>query len=139
MLALRLILKATEVERTVGQQWRIQDFPAGAPTPEVGVLIYYFAFFANKCMKMKEFGPRGRGAHAWPSLDPPTVNVVSTLKKGSYFFKSQNASDKSVKWDLTLKINRTTGSEIKYSMQQEFLAELHCVWRVQSLIYLLDF
>ena len=88
---------------------------------------------------MKEFGPRGRGASACPPLDPPMVNVVSTLKKGSYFFKSQDVSDKSVKWDLPLKINRTTGSEIKYSMQQEFFAELHCVWRLQSLIYLLDF
>ena len=85
---------------------------------------------------MKEFGPRGRGASAWPPLDPPMVNVVSTLKKESYFFKSQDTSDKSVKWDLTfIKINLTTGSEIKYSMQQEFFAELHCVWRVQSLIY----
>ena len=25
------------------EQWRIQDSPEGAPTPKVGVLIYYFA------------------------------------------------------------------------------------------------
>ena len=44
-------------------QWRIQDFPgAGAPTPKMGVLTYLFAFLAENCMKMKEFGPRGGGA-----------------------------------------------------------------------------
>ena len=42
--------------------------PGGAPTPKVGVLIYYFA---ENCMKMKEFGPPGGGASLAPPLDPP--------------------------------------------------------------------
>ena len=45
------------VQKLVKFQWRIQDFPEGAPTPEVG---YFAHFFAESCMKMKEFGPRGR-------------------------------------------------------------------------------
>ena len=35
-------------------------FPGGGATPEGGAPTYYFAiFFAENCMKMKEFGPRG--------------------------------------------------------------------------------
>ena len=51
-------------------QWRIQDFPrgGGAPTPKSAII---FQFFAENCMKMKEFGPGG-GARPWrPPLDPP--------------------------------------------------------------------
>ena len=34
----------------------------GLPTPKVGVLTYDFTnFFAENCMKMKEFGPRSGG------------------------------------------------------------------------------
>ena len=51
-------------------QWRIQDFPqGGAPTPKIAII---FHIFAENCMKMKEFGPPGGGAHPWrPPLDPP--------------------------------------------------------------------
>ena len=43
-------------------RWRIQDFPeGGAPTPK-SVII--FQFFAENCMKMKEFGPPG--GRPWP-------------------------------------------------------------------------
>ena len=35
-------------------QWRIHDFPEGAPTPKMSVLSY---FLAENCIKMKEFGP----------------------------------------------------------------------------------
>ena len=35
----------------------------GAPTPKVGVLA---SLFAENWMKMKEFGPRGRGTGARP-------------------------------------------------------------------------
>ena len=49
-------------------QWRIQDFPqGGAPTPKIA---FIFQIFAENCMKMKEFGPRG-GASLAPPLDPP--------------------------------------------------------------------
>ena len=44
-------------------QWLIQDFPrGGAPTPKIAII---FQIFAENCMKMKEFGPRGA------SLAPP--------------------------------------------------------------------
>ena len=57
---------------TVRLQWRIQDFPqgGGAPTPKNAII---FQFFAENCMKMKEFEPPG-GARPWrPPLDPPMV------------------------------------------------------------------
>ena len=56
-------------------QWRIQDFPqGGAPTPKSAII---FQFFAEKCMKMKEFGPPGGGARPWrPPLDPPMIVVI---------------------------------------------------------------
>ena len=41
------------------QQWWIQDFPeAEAPTIK---LVLFYKFFAENCIKMKEFGPRGAG------------------------------------------------------------------------------
>ena len=48
-------------------QWRIRDFPqGGAPTPKNAII---FHFFAENCMKMKEFGPPGGarvpGAPPW--------------------------------------------------------------------------
>ena len=47
-------------------QWRIQDFPeGGAPIPKLGL---FCNFFAENCMKMKEFGPQG-GAR--PRRQPP--------------------------------------------------------------------
>ena len=48
-------------------QWRIQDFPqGGAPTPKSAII---FQFFAENCMKMKEFGPPGGGARV-PGAPP---------------------------------------------------------------------
>ena len=44
-------------------------FLRGAPTPKVGVLTY---FFAENCMKMKEFGPQWGASLARP-LDPPLI------------------------------------------------------------------
>ena len=42
--------------------------PGGVPTPKSAII---FQFFAENCMKMKEFGPPG-GVHPWhPPLDPP--------------------------------------------------------------------
>ena len=38
----------------------------GAPTPKVGL---FFQLFAENCMKMKEFGPRGGGARV-PGAPP---------------------------------------------------------------------
>ena len=61
-------------------QWRIQDFPqGGAPTPKIAII---FQFFAKNCMKMKEFGPRGRGhASLAPPLDPPMITLTSKAAK----------------------------------------------------------
>ena len=60
-------------------QWWIQDFPEGAPTPKVVVLTY---FLAKNYMKMKEFGPLV-GASLAPPLDLPlqTVKISIKLKK----------------------------------------------------------
>ena len=45
-------------------------FPPGvAPTPEIAII---FQIFAEKCMKMKEFGPPG-GVSLAPPLDLPMV------------------------------------------------------------------
>ena len=49
-------------------QWRIQDFPQGGALPPKIAII--FQIFAKNCMKMKEFGPRGRG-RGRASLAPP--------------------------------------------------------------------
>ena len=48
----------------------IQDFPHGGANSQ-SVLTYYFEFFAENCMKMKEFGPWGRGECAY--LAPPYI------------------------------------------------------------------
>ena len=43
----------------------------GAPTPKSAII---FQFFAENCMKMKEFGPPRGGARPWrPPLDPPVL------------------------------------------------------------------
>ena len=48
--------------------------PGGAPTPKIAII---FHIFAENCMKMKEFGPPGRGARPWrPPLDPPMEYVL---------------------------------------------------------------
>ena len=48
--------------------------PGGAPTPKSAII---FQFFAENCMKMKEFGPPG-GARPWrPPLDPPMILIPS--------------------------------------------------------------
>ena len=44
----------------------------GVPTPKVGVLTFYFTnYFAENCMKMKEFGSQGGGGVPGAPLDPP--------------------------------------------------------------------
>ena len=61
----------------------IQDFTEGAPTPRVGVLTYYFAFFlAANCMKMKEFGPGG-GQGSANDLGFPRLHRAPTVKEGA--------------------------------------------------------
>ena len=56
-------------------QWRIQDFPeGGAPIPKLGL---FCKFFAENCMEMKEFGPRGETRPCRP-LDPPMYLVLHT-------------------------------------------------------------
>ena len=50
-------------------------FPGGGPpTPKSAII---FQFFAENCMKMKEFGPPGWGARPWrPPLDPPMIALM---------------------------------------------------------------
>ena len=53
--------------------------PGGAPTPKSAII---FQFFAENCMKMKEFGPPGGGARPWrPPLDPPMITVMTKHRK----------------------------------------------------------
>ena len=48
------------------EQWRIQNFPEGdAPTPKI---LLFCKYFAENCMKMKEFGPPGTGAPGTPMM-----------------------------------------------------------------------
>ena len=52
-------------------QWRIQDFPqGGAPTPKSAII---FQFFAENCMKMKEFGLRGGNSNYARPWRPPWI------------------------------------------------------------------
>ena len=50
--------------------------PGGAPTPKSAII---FQFFAENCMKMKEFGPRGGGGGA--SLAPPPLDPPMTMEE----------------------------------------------------------
>ena len=60
-------------------QWRIQDFPrGGAPTPKSAII---FQFFAENCMKMKEFGPPG-GARV-PGT-PPWIRQCQWYNKANF-------------------------------------------------------
>ena len=69
--------------------WRIQDFPeGGAPTPKMGL---FFQLFAENCMKMKEFGPKGGGARPWrPPLDPPMTCGIGCLSKELHQFDRES-------------------------------------------------
>ena len=65
-------------------QWRIQDFPqGGAPTLKIAII---FQIFAENCMKMKEFGPRGGGA-----LAPPLGSANAECLSGVSFPQGMNA------------------------------------------------
>ena len=73
------------------QQWRILDFPKReVPTAEMGWgANLLFGFFAKDCLKMKNFGLRGRGSvldaplfERFISLDdllPPANEIVGRL------------------------------------------------------------
>ena len=75
LITLTLLLVLGDKE--LGRSWRIcyhcsggsRIFPGGAPTPKVGVLIYYF------CRKLHEneriWTPGGGRASLAPPLDPP--------------------------------------------------------------------
>ena len=60
-------------------QWRIQDFPeGGAPIPKLGL---FCKFFAENCMKMKEFGPRRGCTSVTPPLDPPMLLIKQRVRR----------------------------------------------------------
>ena len=58
---------------TAGLSGGSRIFPGGAPTPKSAII---FQFFAENCMKMKEFGPPGGRVPGSPPLDPPMGLVV---------------------------------------------------------------
>ena len=67
----------------IKQWWRFQDFPwGGGATPKVVMLTYYFA---EICMKMKEFGLSGRGLVSLvplgsATLEDPSLSITNKLK-----------------------------------------------------------
>ena len=64
-------------------QWRIQDFPEeGAPTPQGGRQHTILLNFRKNCMKLKEFGPPGGGAHPkFYYVDPPLLSFTEIHAK----------------------------------------------------------
>ena len=61
------------------QQWRIQDFPGGAPTPHGGCQHTILPKFPENCMKSKEFGCPGGHVPPTPPLNPPLHRLHSLL------------------------------------------------------------
>ena len=54
-------------------QWRIQDFPEGAPIPKGSAHLLFCKVFSENCMKMKKnWTNRGRA-----SLVPPISATVN--------------------------------------------------------------
>ena len=63
-------------------QWRIQGFSrGGAPTPKLGL---FCKFFAENCMKMKEFRPPGGRV---PGAPLRSANVVVLKLVGDVYYK----------------------------------------------------
>ena len=60
-------MKCPLLKKRISTSGGSRIFPRRAPTPNVAVLTYYFAiFFAENCMKMKEFGSKGAAFLASP-------------------------------------------------------------------------
>ena len=60
----KILIYFNDIEKLNQNQWRIQDFPEGGANSQSGCANL---FFAENCMKMKEFGPRwGRPRHPSP-------------------------------------------------------------------------
>ena len=83
-------------------QWQIQDFSEGRrQLAKVGMLTYYFA---ENCMKMKEFGPPGSGgASLAPPLDPPLQSINEHIVNGKYEYSYETSkirliSSKQARW-----------------------------------------
>ena len=82
-----------------GAQWRTQDFPeGGAPIPKLGL---FCQLFAENCMKMKEFGPLGRGAFlALPLrsangalyISPTNISLITVSNLIFWYHKAASAT-----------------------------------------------
>ena len=63
-------------------QWRIQDFPeGGAPTPKVGVLTYYFAYFLSKLHQNERIRTRGSVPDAPTTPPAPSGSAKGMVEK----------------------------------------------------------
>ena len=70
----RVCVNPTRGAPTYYLQWRIQNFPGGTNSQRGCANLLFCKFLAENCIKMKEFGPQGRGALLWCSpLDPPMI------------------------------------------------------------------
>ena len=99
-------------------QWRIQDFPqGGAPTPKSAII---FQFFAENCMKMKEFGPPGGGARPWrPPLDPPMIWATHFKKYSEILFSLRIFLNYVFKF---LKLTKTKNNDVDLQYGKEIQA-----------------
>ena len=64
---------ANSVHRKRTEQWWIQDFPGGAPTPEGGASLLFSKILPENCMNMKATGPRWGGGV--PSIPLGSANT----------------------------------------------------------------
>ena len=97
-------------------------FPRRAPTPNVAVLTYYFAiFFAENCMKMKEFGPRG--CIPGTPLDPPIstwvhkkIGTRNNNSNNSLLVACQNVPIRSIHTDFVVILSLIDWKEIMWEL-----------------------
>ena len=101
-------------------QWRIQDFPeGGAPTPKSAII---FQFFAENCMKMKEFGPPRRGARPWRPLGSANGLLSESASLPVYHYLRKFSSRKPVTifaW-VCLKVSQSYHESISLSILKSY-------------------
>ena len=81
-------------------QWWIQDFPYGGANSQRGWANLLFGqLFAEKCMKMKKFGPGGSASPAPPPLR--STNAIHCEHSRFFFTLSKSDRNKMLFWELS--------------------------------------